>query len=131
MSELQISRSDVEQLARKLDSLGSHFTESEWAVMTAVFALATESIDPVEWPPADPRAPGAPGAAAPALPLASFSPGQDEDDDGFVPEKIGHASLHGQVLRSFTPGPDAESDSDPGSGPGSGPGDGPDKIGRG
>jgi hypothetical protein len=131
MPDLQISRSDIEQLARKLDSLGSHFTQSEWTLLSAVFALATEAVGATGSAVADPRPPGAgrPAVAAPAAsPLASFTPGKDEDDEGLVPDKIGQASLHDLVLRSFTPGQDEASGSDPGSGPGTGPG--PDKIGR-
>lgn len=132
MPDLQISRSDIEQLARKLDSLGSHFTQSEWTLLSAVFALATEAIGATGSAAADPRPPGAGRKAvvAPAAsPLASFTPGKDEDDEeGPVPDKIGQASLHDLVLRSFTPGQDEESGSDPGSGPDPDPG--PDKIGR-
>ena len=128
MPDLQISRSDVERLARKLDSLGSHFTEPEWAVLSAVFALATEAVGATGSAAVDPSSPGA-GRQPAAGPLASFTAGEDEDD-GFVPDKIGQASLHDLVLRSFQPGPDETSGSGSGSGPGTGPDPGPDKIGR-
>ena len=125
MPDLQISRSDVEQLAGKLDSLGSHFTQSEWTLLSAVFALATEAIGTTGSAPAGPRRPGA-GRQAAAAPLASFTPGTDEDDESLVPDKIGRASLHDLVLRSFTPRQDDASRS----ATGSGPDPGPDQIGR-
>ena len=125
MAGVQISRSDVEQLARKLDSLGSHFTESEWSMLSAVLAVAAEATGTAGADPADPGAAGA--GQQPAAPLGSFSPGKDEEDDDFAPDKIGRASLQDQVLRSFTPGEDEE---EPASGQGKGADPGPDKIGR-
>jgi hypothetical protein len=122
MPDVQISRSDVEQLARKLDSLRSDFTDHEWTLLSAVFAVATEAIGPIQSGAADPgvvQAAGRPPASAPGGPLGSFTAGED-DEPSPVPGKIGRASLHDQVLESFTPGQDDDSSS----------GSGPDKIGR-
>lgn len=108
MSDMQISRSDIEQLAQKLDAIGPDFTNREWMVLSAVFAVATEA--------ADQSGPGAGAAQSPAdadRPAALRSWTADEEDgieDDGTPGKIGRPSLHDQVLRSFTPEDDDDDD---------------------
>jgi hypothetical protein len=130
MPDVRISRSDVEHIAEKLDTLESHFTDHERAVLSAVFAAAATAIGRFGPEGADVHASGRssqppvadaqPEATAPAVrpqPFGAFTPGKDEEA-GSPPDKIGNPTLREQLLSSFTAGEDE------------GSGSTPDKIGR-
>ena len=115
MSGVGISRSDVEQLARKLDTLRGHFAADEWTLLSAVLDAAIETMDRPGSAGTLGDDNGATGASRPAA-LTSYDPGTDTEPD---PDKIGN-SMTDHVLSSFTAGEEDDASSDPG----------PDKIGR-
>jgi hypothetical protein len=89
---MSISGSDVEQLARKLNTLSGHFTADEWTLLCAVLDVAGEAVAPSG---AKAAAPGAPGPSTPGHVLASFT--AEETDTSATkppesPDKIGGAS---------------------------------------
>jgi len=115
MPDVGISRSSIEQLARKLDTLRGHFTADEWTLLSAVLDAAVETMDRPGAAAAEGAAAGTAGASRPPT-LTSFDPGTDPETD---PDKIGN-SMVDHVLSSFTADEEDEASSDPG----------PDKIGR-
>jgi hypothetical protein len=115
MPDVGISRSDIEQLARKLDTLRGHFTADEWTLLSAVLDAAIETLDRPGSAGAQGEENGAAGASRPAA-ITSYDPGTDTEPD---PDKIGN-SMADHVLSSFAAGEEDDASSDPG----------PDKIGR-
>jgi hypothetical protein len=114
MPDVGISRSDIEQLARKLDTLRGHFTADEWTLLSAVLDAAIETMDRAG-SAAEGEAAGAAGMSRPAT-ISTYDPGSDAEPD---PDKIGN-SMYDHVLSTFTAGEEDDASSDPG----------PDKIGR-
>jgi hypothetical protein len=107
--DMQISRSDIEQLAQKLDAIGPDFTDREWMLLAAVFAAATDAASRVRLGAGAEET--AVNTSQPAT-LRSWTADDEDDDEGDVrPAKIGRASLRDQVLRSFIPGDADEDDS--------------------
>jgi hypothetical protein len=114
MADARISRSDIEQLAQKLDTLRGHFAADEWTQLSAVLGAAIETMGRPGSAGTEGAAAGAAGASRPPA-ITSYDPGTDTDPD---PDKIGD-SMYDHVLSSFTAGAD-ETSTDPG----------PDKIGQ-
>jgi hypothetical protein len=85
MPDARLSRTDVEQLARKLDTLRGHFAAKEWALLSAVLGAAVETIRP----PGPEEAGSAETAreAHQSAPHVSYDPGPDSEPD---PDKIGN-----------------------------------------
>jgi hypothetical protein len=97
MSDVQFSRSDVDQLYQKLDTLRPHFTEHEQMLLSAIFAAATEALAPAQ--------PAASAAVSYDVVSDTYVEGKDQGSSGSGagPGKIGSA-----------PPPDDESGSGPG-----------------
>jgi hypothetical protein len=117
MPDVRISRSDIEQLARKLDTLRGHFTADEWTLLSAVLDVAIEALGQPGSEGTEGEAAGAAGASRPTA-ISSYDAGTDLDPD---PDKIGN-SMYDHVLSSFTTGEEDGTSTDPGPEP--------DKIGR-
>jgi hypothetical protein len=89
MAELQFSWNDVSELTRRLSLIAHELSESEWALLLAIFATSADRVE------------SGPVKGQGTLPAAEIS---DAPHEIASPRSEHSAQLRDQLLRAYVPG---------------------------